>query len=91
MGIDNTKYKILNTSFHINLPGEFNIENALAATCVGLSQEISLEKISGALAKIKGVPGRMEKIENSRELDIIVDYAVTPDSLKKLSTSFGFF
>jgi UDP-N-acetylmuramoyl-L-alanyl-D-glutamate--2,6-diaminopimelate ligase len=80
----NTKYKIPNTKYQINLPGEFNVENALAATCIGLSQKISLEKISAALAKIKGVPGRMERIENSRDLDIIVDYAVTPDSLEKL-------
>ena len=49
-----------------------------------ISQGISLEKISEALAKIKGVPGRMERIENDRGLEIIVDYAVTPDSLEKL-------
>jgi UDP-N-acetylmuramoyl-L-alanyl-D-glutamate--2,6-diaminopimelate ligase len=91
LGLQNTRYQIpaspaggLNTSFQINLPGEFNIENALAATCVGLSQDISLERISEALSKIKGVPGRMERIENDREIEIIVDYAVTPDSLEKL-------
>ncbi|OGI25029.1 MAG: hypothetical protein A3J76_02225 [Candidatus Moranbacteria bacterium RBG_13_45_13] len=91
LGIKNTRYQISaspaggqDTNFQINLPGEFNVENALAATCVGLSQDIPLEKIAEALAKIKGVPGRMEQIENDRELNIIVDYAVTPDSLKKL-------
>ncbi|MFH0929916.1 MAG: UDP-N-acetylmuramoyl-L-alanyl-D-glutamate--2,6-diaminopimelate ligase [Candidatus Moraniibacteriota bacterium] len=84
----NTRYKILDTKYQINLPGEFNVENVLAATCVGLSQGISLEKISEALAKIKGVPGRMERIENDRGIEIIVDYAVTPDSLEKL---YGFF
>jgi UDP-N-acetylmuramoyl-L-alanyl-D-glutamate--2,6-diaminopimelate ligase len=84
LGINYSKFKIQNSKFFLNLPGEFNIENALAATCVGLSQDIPLEKISEALAKIKGVPGRMEKIENSRGLNIIVDYAVTPDSLEKL-------
>jgi UDP-N-acetylmuramoyl-L-alanyl-D-glutamate--2,6-diaminopimelate ligase len=87
LGINYSKFKIQNSKFFINIPGEFNIENALAATCVGLSQGISLEKISEALAKIKGVPGRMENIENDRGLNIIVDYAVTPDSLEKL---YGF-
>jgi UDP-N-acetylmuramoyl-L-alanyl-D-glutamate--2,6-diaminopimelate ligase len=92
--INYSKFKIQNSKFLLNLPGEFNIENALAATCVGLSQGIGLEKISAALAKIKGVPGRMEKIsaqggsasggERYKDIDIIVDYAVTPDSLKKL-------
>jgi UDP-N-acetylmuramoyl-L-alanyl-D-glutamate--2,6-diaminopimelate ligase len=82
--INYSKFKIQNSKFFLNIPGEFNIENALAATCVGLSQGISLENISGALAKIKGVPGRMERIENNRNFEIIVDYAVTPDSLEKL-------
>ena len=84
LGAQNTRYQIQNTSFQINLPGEFNVENALAATCVGISQGISLEKISKALETMKGVPGRMERIENDRGLEIIVDYAVTPDSLEKL-------
>lgn len=73
----------------MNIPGEFNIENALAAACVGLSQGIKIEKISAALAMIKGVPGRMERIENDRGLEIIVDYAVTPDSLEKLYSYIG--
>jgi UDP-N-acetylmuramoyl-L-alanyl-D-glutamate--2,6-diaminopimelate ligase len=89
LNIQNTRYKIQDTGFLINLPGEFNVENALAATCVGLSQGISLEKISDALAKIKDVPGRMESIENKRGLTIIVDYAVTPDSLQKLYNYVG--
>jgi UDP-N-acetylmuramoyl-L-alanyl-D-glutamate--2,6-diaminopimelate ligase len=82
--INYSKFKIQNSKFFLNLPGEFNIENALAATCVGLSQEISLEKIAKALSEIKSVPGRMERIENNRGLEIIVDYAVTPDSMEKL-------
>ncbi len=84
LDINHSQFSILNTQFILNLPGIFNIENALAATCVGLSQGISLKKISEALAEIKGVPGRMERIENNRGLEIIVDYAVTPDSLEKL-------
>lgn len=84
LGIQNTKYKIQNTEFNLNLLGEFNIENALAATCVGLSENIDLETIARALEKIKFVPGRMERVINEKEINIIIDYAVTPDSLEKL-------
>jgi UDP-N-acetylmuramoyl-L-alanyl-D-glutamate--2,6-diaminopimelate ligase len=84
LSIKGSEFLVNGEKFALHLPGEFNIENALAATCVGLSQDIPLEKISAALAKIKGVPGRMERIENDRGLEIIVDYAVTPDSLEKL-------
>ena len=89
LGINYSKFKIQNSKFFLNIPGEFNIENALAAACVGLSQGIKIEKISAALAMIKGVPGRMERIENDRGLEIIVDYAVTPDSLEKLYSYIG--
>lgn len=84
LGINDAEFSVNNVDFRINLPGRFNIENSLAAICVGLSQKITLETIREALEKIKGVPGRMEKVSNVRGLEIIIDYAVTPDSLEKL-------
>ncbi len=84
VGIQDTRYKIQDTNFKLNLLGEFNIENALAATSVGLSENIDLETIARALEKIKLVPGRMERVINEKEINIIIDYAVTPDSLEKL-------
>jgi UDP-N-acetylmuramoyl-L-alanyl-D-glutamate--2,6-diaminopimelate ligase len=84
LGINYSSYKLQTTNYKLNLPGKFNIENALAATCVGLSQNISLEVIRKALEKIQGIPGRMEWVPNNKGLNIIIDYAVTPDSLEKL-------
>jgi UDP-N-acetylmuramoyl-L-alanyl-D-glutamate--2,6-diaminopimelate ligase len=84
LGVNYTKYQIQDTKYEIHLPGMFNVENALAATCVGISEGISLEKIAKALEKINGVPGRLEYVPNDKQLKIIVDYAVTPDSLEKL-------
>lgn len=83
-GINYAKFRIKETDFNLKLPGLFNIENALAAVCVGLSENIALDVMKTALEKITGVPGRMEHVQNDRGIDIIVDYAVTPDSLKKL-------
>ena len=82
--IQDTKYNVKNTSFKLNLLGEFNVENALAATCVGISENIDLETISRALEKIKEIPGRMEAIPNEKGLNIIVDFALTPNALDKL-------
>ncbi len=84
LGINSSKFIIHNSLFTIHLPGKFNVENALAATCVGLSQNINLEIIQKALEKIQGIPGRMEYVPNNKGLNIIIDYAVTPDSLEKL-------
>jgi UDP-N-acetylmuramoyl-L-alanyl-D-glutamate--2,6-diaminopimelate ligase len=84
LGINYSKFKINDVNFTLNLPGKFNIENALAAICVGLSENIDLETIGKALEKIKVIPGRMEYVKNNKSLNIIIDYAVTPDSLEKL-------
>lgn len=69
---------------NLNLPGMFNVENALAATCVGLSQNIRLGTIKAGLEKIMQVPGRMERVETKKGFAVIVDYAHTPDSLEKV-------
>lgn len=77
--------EINNKQFQLNLQlmGNFNIYNALAAICIGASQGISLEQCKKALEKIKGIPGRME-IVIDKPFTVIVDYAHTPDALKKV-------
>jgi len=82
--IDGSTFKVDGVEFSLKMPGLFNVENALAAISVGISNGLALEMMKKALAKMTGVPGRMEHIENDRGIDIIVDYAVTPDSLEKL-------
>ncbi|MFA7319023.1 MAG: UDP-N-acetylmuramoyl-L-alanyl-D-glutamate--2,6-diaminopimelate ligase [Parcubacteria group bacterium] len=84
--INQSRFKVGGVQFELKMPGLFNVENALAAICVGVSVGVPLEKMSVALAKMTGVPGRMEHIQNDRGINIIVDYAVTPDSLEKLYT-----
>ena len=83
-GINKSSYTLRTTHYTLHLPGKFNIENALAAVCVGLAEGISLKTSAKALEKIKGIPGRLENVPNNKGLNIIIDYAVTPDSLEKL-------
>ena len=83
-------FEIKETEFKINLLGSFNICNALAAICVGLSQNISLKESSEALSKIVGIPGRMETVI-SNDFNVIVDYAFTPNALKKVYNTIKSF
>jgi len=76
-------FKVKNTEFNLKLLGEFNVYNALAAICIGISQNIDLETCKSALEKIKGIPGRMEKVI-SEPFKVIVDYAFTPNALEKV-------
>lgn len=71
---------------HLNLPGIFNAQNALAAFCVGLALNIDPEKIKAGLESIELIAGRMEAIKVSKDQDftVIVDYAHNADSLKNV-------
>ncbi len=69
--------------FILNLPGQFNVYNALAAVCVGMSQGVSLETVKIALAKVQGVAGRMEIVQKEPFL-VIVDLAHTPPAVEKV-------
>jgi UDP-N-acetylmuramoyl-L-alanyl-D-glutamate--2,6-diaminopimelate ligase len=84
LGISGSTFTVQGTEFVLNIAGDFNIENALAATCVGLSEKIELKTIKDALEKIKCIEGRLESVENDRGLHIIVDFALTPNALEKL-------
>jgi len=78
-----TSFIVRDKEFHLNLLGEFNITNALAALTVGLAEKVPLEKIKLALEKVKGIPGRLE-IVIEEPFKVVVDYAHTPDALEKV-------
>lgn len=70
--------------FKLNLLGEFNIQNAAAAISLAQAAVKDSNKIKEALSKIRGVAGRMEKIEEGQPFQIIVDYAFEPKALASL-------
>jgi UDP-N-acetylmuramoyl-L-alanyl-D-glutamate--2,6-diaminopimelate ligase len=68
-------------SIRSSLKGEMNAYNIMAAIGVCYAMGIQHEKIGTGIETVKGVPGRMESVENTNGLTIIVDYAHTPDAL----------
>ncbi len=66
------------------LVGRFNVSNCLAAIATVYSLSIAPEIIARGLAKVQGVTGRMERIDEGQDFTVIVDYAHTPDSLAKV-------
>lgn len=86
LSLKGSTFEVDSQTFELRLPGIFNVENALAAVSVGMSQHIPLGVMSRALARMAGVPGRMERVENNRGVEILIDYAVTPHALEKLYT-----
>jgi len=86
-------YKIERDSIYFNLGGQtahsplngiFNLYNLLAAATAARAHGVSDEIIIRAIEKFSQIPGRFQKIEEGQPFTVIVDYAHTPDSLKKL-------
>jgi len=70
--------------FSSPLPGEFNLANlAAAVTAVVLAGE-DFAAVLEAIAGLRPVPGRMQVIPNGLGLQVIVDYAHTPDALEQV-------
>jgi UDP-N-acetylmuramoyl-L-alanyl-D-glutamate--2,6-diaminopimelate ligase len=64
------------------LVGGFNVMNLLGVQALGLGLGLR-PKDFAALSSFAGVPGRLERIEGTRKLNVFVDYAHTPDALAK--------
>ncbi len=68
----------------LQLPGRFNVENALLAASLALNLNLKLSTIAAGLQRLERVAGRLESIETKKGFTILIDYAHTPDSLEKL-------
>jgi UDP-N-acetylmuramoyl-L-alanyl-D-glutamate--2,6-diaminopimelate ligase len=79
-----TKFFINSQEFSLNLLGKFNVYNALCAICVGLAQNIPIEKIKSALERFESIPGRMECIDVGQNFFVFVDYAHEPRGLESV-------
>ncbi len=66
------------------LLGRFNVHNVLAACAAAHAAGVPPEAMLRGVASVKGVPGRMERVETGRDFALIVDYAHTDDALKNL-------
>lgn len=67
----------------LNLPGRFNVSNALGAAATAHSLGMDGDTIAEGLSSLQVIPGRMEKIDEGQQFTIFVDYAHSPDGLEK--------
>jgi UDP-N-acetylmuramoyl-L-alanyl-D-glutamate--2,6-diaminopimelate ligase len=68
----------------INLAGEFNIFNALIAAAMCKALGVEWKSILEGINSIKNVPGRFESIKNDKGINVIVDYAHSPEALENV-------
>jgi murE/murF fusion protein len=66
------------------LIGSYNVDNIALAVGIGEALQLPQDAIARGIAALPGVPGRVERVANDAELDILVDYAHTPDALRNV-------
>ncbi len=66
---------------HSPMAGDFNLANLLAAISAACLNGMPLARALAAIPALTGVEGRMQYVDNDRELQLVVDYAHTPDAL----------
>lgn len=76
-----TTFVIEDTWFTMQMPGAFNVINAVAAVAVGRAIGLSLTQCVPGIAKLTGVPGRMEQINLGQPFSVWVDYAHEKESM----------
>jgi UDP-N-acetylmuramoyl-L-alanyl-D-glutamate--2,6-diaminopimelate ligase len=78
------RFDVGDVEIRSRLRGWFNVENCLAAfaasRAIGLRDDVAAEGI----ATLRGVPGRLETVEEGQDFLVVVDYAHTPDGIRNV-------
>ena len=70
-----------------HIPGKFTVYNSLAATAVGLKLGLTKKQIEDGILALVSVEGRMNRVSEGQDFEVIVDYAHTPDAFLKVFES----
>ncbi len=86
-GLGKTEFDLLSPwgPAHVTtrLTGEFNVANLLAVITALCAQGASFEHVLEQSAMVPPVPGRMQVLHEGTDINVVVDYAHTPDALEK--------
>jgi UDP-N-acetylmuramoyl-L-alanyl-D-glutamate--2,6-diaminopimelate ligase len=70
-----------------SLLGDFNVDNLLTVTAILLDWGLGTERVAEVLAHAHAAPGRMETLGGGHAPLAVVDYAHSPDALRKALTA----
>ena len=68
----------------LNLPGEFNVSNAMAAIAAARCAGVSVKDVKRGCREFKGIFRRFQFLGNFLDADVIDDYAHHPEEIKAI-------
>ena len=78
-------------TFSINIPGVFNVENAVAAIVTAIEYGIDVETIKDAVDSYRGIPRRMEYVGMRYGRRVYYDYAHHPTEIRATINALKLF
>lgn len=66
----------------VPLAGDFNVANALAAIAASGEAGLDPAAVAAGIARLPGVPGRLERVDEGQDFEVVVDYAHKPDAVE---------
>ena len=75
----------------LNMVGQFTVYNCLAVICACYLLDMDMDEIVKRISKLKGVNGRLERVESDKNIHVFVDYAHTPDAMDNVLKSIKTF
>jgi UDP-N-acetylmuramoyl-L-alanyl-D-glutamate--2,6-diaminopimelate ligase len=66
------------------LMGQFNVSNLLCAIGMAEGLGVSVQAIEEGIKRLPAVPGRLERVPNTKGIHVFVDYAHKSDALEKV-------
>jgi UDP-N-acetylmuramoyl-L-alanyl-D-glutamate--2,6-diaminopimelate ligase len=83
-GLDDGRFRAGGIELETPLRGRFNVENVLAAVAVGLLLDVADKAIAEGIARVEGVPGRFETVDEGQPFTVVVDYSHKPGALENV-------
>ncbi len=81
---EGSDFEVEHQHVHTQLPGAYNVSNALAALAVCKALDVPLPEAAGLIANVDVVPGRFQFVRAGQPWKVVVDYAPEPESLKQI-------
>jgi len=87
LGLSGSQFSIENRGIkeHIEtrLIGRHNVSNIMAAVSTAHMMGVKIKEAAMSVKDFNGAPGRLESIDEGQDFKVFVDYAHTPDALRK--------
>lgn len=82
-GLDKGDFNQKDLKLNLEVPGDYNIENALVAIACAFVLDIDRKIAQKTLENFKSLAGRIEEIKNNKGIKIVIDFAHTPNGLEQ--------